>query len=128
MFSITCLRTANALARLRLCAGSPEPLLVAYVISILFSCAGSILSSHSTLIRNLRGLCSVIAAFPWYLLMYLKAQQYTCIRFCICKKKKHTQTKKQRNKQKNKQKNKQTNKKKNTKKKHTHTNTNTKDM
>ena len=34
--STTCLRTAKALARLRLCAGSPEPLLVADVISTLF--------------------------------------------------------------------------------------------
>ena len=31
--STTCLQTAKALARLRLCAVSPEPLLVAYVIS-----------------------------------------------------------------------------------------------
>ena len=38
--SITCLRATKALARLRLCAGSPEPLLVAYVISTFFSCAG----------------------------------------------------------------------------------------
>ena len=37
------LRTAKALARLRLCAGWPESLLVACVISIHFSCAGSIL-------------------------------------------------------------------------------------
>ena len=35
----TCLRTAKALARLRLCAVSPDPLLVAYVISTIFSCA-----------------------------------------------------------------------------------------
>ena len=35
------LRTAKALARLRLCAGSPEPLLVANVISIIFSYDGS---------------------------------------------------------------------------------------
>ena len=33
----TFLRTAKALARLRLCAGSPEPLLVAYVISTFVS-------------------------------------------------------------------------------------------
>ena len=32
-FHISCMRTAKALARLRGCAGSPEPLLVAYVIS-----------------------------------------------------------------------------------------------
>ena len=47
---ITCLRTAKALARLRLCAVSPEPLLVAFVMSTLFSYACSfilrIYSSH----------------------------------------------------------------------------------
>ena len=32
-FHTLCVRTAKALARLRGCAGSPEPLLVAYVIS-----------------------------------------------------------------------------------------------
>ena len=40
--SLLCRRTAKTLARLRLCTVSPEPLLVAYVISNLFSCAGSI--------------------------------------------------------------------------------------
>ena len=39
--SLTCLRTVKSLARLCLCAGSLEPLLVAYVISTLFSRAGS---------------------------------------------------------------------------------------
>ena len=39
--SPTHLRTAKALVRLRLWAGSLEPLLVSYVISTLFSCAGS---------------------------------------------------------------------------------------
>ena len=38
------LRTIKALARLRLCAVSPEPLLVALMISALLSCANSILS------------------------------------------------------------------------------------
>ena len=38
--SIRSLRTVKALARLRLCAGSPEPLLVANMISTLFLCAG----------------------------------------------------------------------------------------
>ena len=37
--STTCVQSAKALVRLRLCAGSPEPLVVAYAISILFSCA-----------------------------------------------------------------------------------------
>ena len=40
-FYTSCVRTAKALARLRGCAGSPEPLLVAYVISTIISCAGS---------------------------------------------------------------------------------------
>ena len=35
--SSTCLRTAKAQAKLRLCACSPEPLLVSYVISTIFS-------------------------------------------------------------------------------------------
>ena len=48
--STKCLQTATALARLRLCAGSPEPLLVACVISTLFSCAGSILQNSTMII------------------------------------------------------------------------------
>ena len=40
-FHISCVRTAKALARLRGCAGSPEPSLVAYVISTIISWAGS---------------------------------------------------------------------------------------
>ena len=36
-----CLQTAKSLARLYLCACSPKPWLVAYVIGTLFSCAGS---------------------------------------------------------------------------------------
>ena len=38
----SCVRTAKALARLRACAGSPEPSLVAYVISTMISWADSI--------------------------------------------------------------------------------------
>ena len=41
-FHTSCVRTAKALARLRGCAGSPEPSLVAYVISTKISWAGSI--------------------------------------------------------------------------------------
>ena len=37
-----CVQTAKALARLRRCAGSPEPSLVAYVISTIISWVGSI--------------------------------------------------------------------------------------
>ena len=40
-FHTWCVRTAKALARLRACAGSPEPSLVAYVISIKISWARS---------------------------------------------------------------------------------------
>ena len=40
-FHTSCVRTAKALARLRGCEGSPEPSLVAYVISTIISCAGS---------------------------------------------------------------------------------------
>ena len=40
-FHTSCIRTAKALARLRRCAYSLEPSLVAYVISTIISCAGS---------------------------------------------------------------------------------------
>ena len=40
-FHTSCVRTAKALARLRGCAGSPEPSLVAYVINIIISWVGS---------------------------------------------------------------------------------------
>ena len=40
-FKTLCVRTAKALARLHRCAGLPEPLLVAYVISTIISWAGS---------------------------------------------------------------------------------------
>ena len=40
-FHTLCMRSAKALARLRECAGSPEPSLVAYVISTIISWAGS---------------------------------------------------------------------------------------
>ena len=41
-FHTSYVRTAKALARLHECAGSPEPTLVAYMISTIISCAGSI--------------------------------------------------------------------------------------
>ena len=40
-FHTSCVWTGKALARLHRCAGSPEPLLVAYVISAIISWAGS---------------------------------------------------------------------------------------
>ena len=45
--SLLCLRAAKALARLRLCNGSSEPLLGACVIMTLFSYAGSIIQVHT---------------------------------------------------------------------------------
>ena len=41
-FHTSCVWTAKALVRLRECAGSPEPSLVAYVISTIISWAGSL--------------------------------------------------------------------------------------
>ena len=46
-FHTSCVRTAKALARLRECAGSPGPSLVAYVINTIISWAGSILMKLS---------------------------------------------------------------------------------
>ena len=43
-FHTSCMRTAKSLARLRGCVGSPEPSLVAYVISTIISWAGSSLT------------------------------------------------------------------------------------
>ena len=40
-FHTSCVRTVKALARLHRCAGSPEPSLVAYVISTIITWAGS---------------------------------------------------------------------------------------
>ena len=53
-FHTTCEQTAKALARLRGCAGSPEPSLVAYVISTIISWAGSyvVYDNESTCINN----------------------------------------------------------------------------
>ena len=52
-FHTSCFRTAKALARLRGCAGSPEPSLVAYVISTIISWAGSNgLRNRSVLVVN----------------------------------------------------------------------------
>ena len=48
--SILCVRTAKALARLRRCAGSPEPSLVAYLISTIISWAGSDIAGENELI------------------------------------------------------------------------------
>ena len=57
-FQTLCVKTAKALARLRGCAGSPEPSLVAYVISAIISWAGSFITHLDFLCRSLN--CSVI--------------------------------------------------------------------
>ena len=48
-----CLRIAKGLARLRLCTGSPEPLLVSNVISTLFSCSVSYIIIRGTIYMHL---------------------------------------------------------------------------
>ena len=53
-FHTLCVRTVKALVRLRGCAGSPEPLLVAYVISTIISWAVSIILEC---LENLWGFC-----------------------------------------------------------------------
>ena len=64
-FHTPCVQTAKALARLRGCAASPEPSLVAYVISAIISWAGSnIFYSDAT--------CQTEAKFPWNLLVLRK--------------------------------------------------------
>ena len=47
-FHTSCVWTAKALVRLHGCAGSPEPLLVTYVISTIISWAGSIVEDWTT--------------------------------------------------------------------------------
>ena len=51
-FHTSCVRTAKALARLRGCAGSPEPSLVAYVISTIISRAGSFVGKLFSVMQN----------------------------------------------------------------------------
>ena len=50
--STTCLQTAKVLVKLPLCVGLSEPLLVTYVISTLFSCAGSYIASISSITKT----------------------------------------------------------------------------
>ena len=72
-FHTSCVRTAKALARLRRCAGSPEPSLVAYVISTIISWAGSFcfctLVQHTTIWKWLNAWDTV--AYSWRRLTYL---------------------------------------------------------
>ena len=61
-----CERTANVLARLRGCAGSPEPLLVAYATIHKFACRGpyvTILRVHSEDFDNIARMNSMIWVF-----------------------------------------------------------------
>ena len=51
-FPTSCVRTATALAKLRGCAGSPEPLLVAYVISTIISWAGPFAITQSQVVKS----------------------------------------------------------------------------
>ena len=55
-FHTSCVRTAKALGRLRGCAGSPEPLLVAHVINTIISWAGFLL-----LLTSISVLCYLFA-------------------------------------------------------------------
>ena len=70
--STTCLRTAKAQARLHLCAGSPEPLLVAYVISTFFSCAGSNVPSDMCPSKTQISMCICIMDQPGHLLELIR--------------------------------------------------------
>ena len=67
-FHTSCVRTAKALARLRSCIGSPEPSLVAYVISTIISWAGSFITELKTM----------FAEFYWY--MYHLGYSYTHVK------------------------------------------------
>ena len=63
-FHSSCVRTAKALARLRRCAGKPEPSLVAYVISTITSWAGSN-GVHIHILMRLPRIVSLITFSEW---------------------------------------------------------------
>ena len=74
----SCVRTAMALARLRGCAGSPEPSLVAYAISTIISRAGSNIRQRFLYLSNITVVqFFIISALP-------RAAEYT---IGICKEK-----------------------------------------
>ena len=83
-FHNSCARTAKALARLRGCAGSPEPSPVAYVISTIISWAGSYLASSSLFIFIRSRLSSLVTKIndlrgnPGLSLPSLSAKQFSC--------------------------------------------------
>ena len=76
-FHSSSVRTAKALARLRGCAGSPEPSLFVYVISTIISCARSIrlyitgnphlISSQSLNLEGRRGTTDDVATISFHL-------------------------------------------------------------
>ena len=79
-FHTSCVRTANALARLHGCAGLPDPSLVAYVISTIISWDGSIVhlehmkcllalqsqSEFEGLVSNARGIWKVLSMVQYF--------------------------------------------------------------
>ena len=74
-FHTLCVRTAKALARLREYAGSPEPLLVAYVISTIISWAGSYMFTHTSFFCEISWF---VFLWPWpTVLSHLNKTKYT---------------------------------------------------
>ena len=63
-FHTSCLRTAKALARPPRRAGSPEPSLVAYMISTTISWAGSFIFPEQA--YNCGSICILKFLFPWF--------------------------------------------------------------
>ena len=87
-FDTLCVRTAKALARLRGCAGSPEPSLVAYAISTIISWAGSnVVRANSHRCLNGTGKRTSISIFDYNRNQYLPMVSINCcnksIRDCI---------------------------------------------
>ena len=74
-FQTLCVRTAKALVSLRGCAGSPEPSLVAYVISTIISWAGCIMLFTMTLLD----ICTL------YIFAYLMSHVTRKPALCVCK-------------------------------------------
>ena len=83
-FHTSFVRTAKALVRLRGCAVSPEPSLVAYVISTIISWAGSYKARVLCLMRWLKSIILPTLARPWK----LKVSTYSpfLVSLCLTKK------------------------------------------
>ena len=79
-FHTSCVRTAKALARLRGCAGSPEPSLVAYVISTIISWAGSFLlvGLYCTLHNHITNMHSVKVAIISKSIFFAICHYFSC--------------------------------------------------